>query len=237
MSTYRRITDNVIFVIPVAASLLAARLLFDVPSGPGESALLILIYATATFLAAFLLIPVDPDISTRSFLNLFGKCLASVIAFLVATQIDTQAHATLIQLIPISSVLFLLLICALGLMQIFIEQRTNVRQIGFFAIAMFTSIPLWLGSVAEITGNQLVTTNLIVGANPLTALAVSLDFDYLRSNWFYQHSVLGSLRYEYYSWSSYVLILILVTAALAFHATGAKYHRFVYPFRKDESTS
>jgi hypothetical protein len=129
------------------------------------------------------------------------------------------------------------LICALGLMQIFIEQRTNVRQIGFFAIAMFTSIPLWLGSVAEITGNQLVTTNLIVGANPLTALAVSLDFDYLRSNWFYQHSVLGSLRYEYYSWSSYVLILILVTAALAFHATGAKYHRFVYPFRKDESTS
>ena len=236
MSRYRRITNNVIFVIPVAASLLAARLLFAVPSGPGESALLILIYATATFLSAFLLIPVDPDISTRSFLTLLGRCLASVITFLVATQIDTQAHATLIQLIPISSVLFLLLICALGLMQIFVEQQSNVRQIGFFAIAMITSIPLWLGSIAEITGNQLMTTNLIVGANPLTALAVALDFDYLRTNWFYQHSVLGSLRYEYYSWSSYVLILILITGALAFRATGTQYHRIAYPFRKREST-
>jgi hypothetical protein len=227
----------VIFAIPVAASLLAARLLFDIPNGPDSSALLVLLYATATFLSAFLLIPVDSDNSTRSFLALAGRCLASVMTFLVATQIDTQVHATVIQLLPISTVLLLLLLCALSLMQIFIEQRINARQIGFFVIAMFTSIPLWLGSVAEITGNHLMTTNLIVGASPLTALAASLEFDYLRTNWFYQHSVLGSLRYEYYPWSSYVFILISLTAALAIRATGEKYHHILYPFRKREPTS
>ena len=224
-------------MIPVAASLLAARWLFDFPSGPDTSALLVLLYATATFLSAFLLIPIDPEISTRSFLAFVGRCLATVMTFLAATQIDTQVHVTVIQILRLSTVLFLLLLCALSLLQIFAEQRINARQIGFFAIAMFTSIPLWLGSIAEITGNHLVTTNLIVGANPLTALAVSLEFDYLRTNWFYQHSVLGSLRYEYYSWSSYVFILISLTTALAIRATGAKYHHILYPFRKRESTS
>ena len=62
--------------------------------------------------------------------------------------------------------------------------------------------------------------NLIIGISPLSALAVSLDLDYLRSNWFYQHSVLGSLRYEYLSWSAYVLILATIIAG--FFAAAAK---------------
>ena len=62
-------------------------------------------------------------------------------------------------------------------------------------------------------------TNLIVGASPLSAFAVSLDIDYLRTSWFYNHSVLGSLRYEYVSWSTYVLIFTIIIAGFKISAT------------------
>jgi hypothetical protein len=65
------------------------------------------------------------------------------------------------------------------------------------ALVMLTSAaPLWLAPLSELSGSSTVV-NLVLAISPLTLLAVLADFDFLRTGWFYQHSVIGALRYEY----------------------------------------
>jgi hypothetical protein len=87
-------------------------------------------------------------------------------------------------------------------------------------VVALVATPIWLGPVAELSGNSGWVTNLVVAVSPLSAFSVALDFDFLRTNWFYQHSALGSLRYAYASWFVYVAglaaasILFIVSANL-----------------------
>lgn len=55
---------------------------------------------------------------------------------------------------------------------------------------------LWLGPLSELSRNETVV-NAVLAVSPLTLLAVLADFDYLRTSWFYEHSVIGTLRYAY----------------------------------------
>ena len=225
------------FLVPLVAALFVAGMLFDVPQGPARSALLILVYASATLLSALLLVPIESNMSSRSFRILVGQCALAITVFVLTTQLDPQARIQIGKLLPLAVILFLLLLSALSIVMVNSRHQDSTRQLVFLVIAISLSAPLWLGPLAEATGNSSTTTNLIVGVSPLSALAVSLDLDYLRTSWFYQHSVLGSLRYEYYSWSNYVLLLALITAGFAFHATGVKFHRILNRIKNRVSTS
>jgi hypothetical protein len=223
-----------LFLVPLFASLLSAGFLFDIPQGPAESALLILVYASATLLSALLLVPLDPDWSTRSFIALVGRCAMAMTLFVIVTQINPQIRAPIGQLLPIAAIVFLLMLSALCVVMAFVKNRADARLLVFLVLTVSISACLWLGPLAEATGNSPTLTNLIVGANPLSAFAVSLNMDYLRTSWFYQHSVLGSLRYDYYSWSSYLTTLALITAGFAFSAAGLRLRRVKNPFNKTE---
>lgn len=212
-------------------------MLFDVPQGPARSALLILVYASATLLSALLLVPIESNMSGRSFRILVGQCALAITAFVLTTQLDPQARIQIGKLLPLAVILFLLLLSALSVVMVNARNQGGARQLVFLVIAISLSAPLWLGPLAEATGNSSTTTNLIVGVSPLSALAVSLDLDYLRTSWFYQHSVLGSLRYEYYSWLNYIMFLTLIAAGFAFHATGVKLHRMPNRIKNRVSTS
>lgn len=66
----------------------------------------------------------------------------------------------------------------------------------FSLAAGATTAPLWLGPLAELSQSTAIV-NTALAVSPLTLLSVAADFDYLRTGWFYQHSALGALRYEY----------------------------------------
>ena len=74
---------------------------------------------------------------------------------------------------------------------------------GAFALAGFlllATAPAWLASgIAGQPPEALIQA--IVVANPATPLAVALEIDLFRGEWFYRVSPLGSLRYAYPAWS------------------------------------
>lgn len=61
--------------------------------------------------------------------------------------------------------------------------------------ALFVA-PLYMSAVAETTSHQ-VLVDAIIAASPVSYLAGIADYDYLRSNWFYQHTPFGGLRFNY----------------------------------------
>lgn len=70
----------------------------------------------------------------------------------------------------------------------------RARALVLVGLALLGSAPLWLGPAAE-RWPRLI--DAVVAISPLTYLAVMCDYDYLRGQWFYAHSTLGSLRYSY----------------------------------------
>ena len=207
---WRSLPGRLVFVIPISISLLLSRIVFAVPEGSAESEILLLVYAGAACFSAVLFVPVCSTISAQSLSMLLRRCAIVVFVFAVAVQTDSQARTAIVQIAPLALMLFLLMMTVLVPIFAIPKRRTDARQIIFTILAILFALPIWLGPLAEQTGNSPGLTNLIVGASPLSALAVSLDIDYLRTSWFYKNSVLGSLRYDYVSWSAYVIILTVV---------------------------
>jgi len=82
---------------------------------------------------------------------------------------------------------------------------------------IFSAAPLWLGPWAADANASQFLTDTIIAASPLTCLAVMVDYDYLRSNWFYSQSPFGALRYHYPSATllgSIYMLLALICLAL-----------------------
>lgn len=84
-------------------------------------------------------------------------------------------------------------------------------------VCLATAAPLWLGPLAELSVQRASIVNAAIAVSPLTYLSMLADFDYLRTGWFYEHTSLGSLRYEYpRAWSLsvvYALPLLAVAGA------------------------
>lgn len=57
-------------------------------------------------------------------------------------------------------------------------------------------IPLWLAPWLQ-SVDTVLSASAVVAASPLSHLSVLIDFDYLRAQWFYRHSPLGGLRFDY----------------------------------------
>ena len=150
---------------------------------------------------------------------LWRRCAVVVLIFILAVLADSQTRVLVGQTLPLALMLFLVLMAALAPVLAFPKRCIEARQVAFAVLAILFALPIWLGPLAEQTGNHPGLTNLIVGTSPLSAFAVSLDIDYLRTSWFYNHSVLGSLRYEYVSWSTYVLIFTIIIAGFEISGT------------------
>jgi len=179
-----------------------------------------LVYASTTCMAVLLFVPVGHPLSIKSLSALSRRCGVATLLFVVAMFADSQTRGALGQALPLALMVFLLTLAALAPVLAMSATSALVRQSVFVVLAILLAAPVWLAPLAEQAGTWPGMPNLIIGISPLSALAVSLDLDYLRSNWFYQHSVLGSLRYEYLSWSAYVLILATIIAG--FLAAAAK---------------
>ncbi len=69
---------------------------------------------------------------------------------------------------------------------------------------------LWLGPAAELMADRPWVASAIVNVNPVTFLAVSVEYDYLLETWFYQRTAFGSLRYQYWPLNGFVVASVLV---------------------------
>ncbi len=187
-----------LFTVPIAISLLACALLIDLSPQPGRDELLMLSLASVACLTGALFAPMVTVARNSGFVTL-----------LFVAAVFALPHITIqwLPLLRLSVTLFLVIAAALSFQQLFPNRAERARQFVVIGLAALFGLPIWLGPIAETAGNPMLLTNLIVAASPLSALAVALDLDVLRTNWFYQHSALGSLRYEYFSWLGYVAVL------------------------------
>jgi hypothetical protein len=65
-------------------------------------------------------------------------------------------------------------------------------------LALTAAAPLWLGPAAELAAAERPRAlQAVVAVSPLTHLAVASGNDLLRNQWFYQHSNLSGLRFDY----------------------------------------
>lgn len=110
---------------------------------------------------------------------------------------------------PAGAVLFAILIVAQGFVA-WIERRlcppggnaANAREIAGRAVALMLTVlgalPLWLGPAAEwLAARHPWSIDAVIGASPLTHLAVASGNDLLRNAWLYQNANLASLRFSY----------------------------------------
>lgn len=91
-----------------------------------------------------------------------------------------------------------------------LDEPAASLLVASLAVACCTA-PLWLGPLAESQAANQSAVDTIIAITPLSYLAVLADYDYLRSNWFYQHTPFGTLRYNYPS----IMVLTIIYLSLA----------------------
>ena len=193
-----------LFTVPITISLLVCALLIDLPAQPGRDELLMLILAIAACMTGVLFAP---------FATLARNSAIVTLLFLVA--VFALPHITIqwLPLLRLSVTLYLVSVAALSVLLLFPSRIERARQFVIIGLVVLFGLPIWLGPIAEAAGNPMLLTNWIVAVSPLSAFAAALDLDVLRTNWFYQHSMLGSLRYEYLPWLGYVAVLGVLSIA------------------------
>ena len=78
------------------------------------------------------------------------------------------------------------------------------------------SAPLWMSPLCLLFPQTPVIVDLSIAVSPLSYLAVLMESDYLRSDWFYRNTVYGGIRYQYPSIYSYMQIQAIFLALLYF---------------------
>jgi hypothetical protein len=102
------------------------------------------------------------------------------------------------------------------------SARETAAWLATAMLATLGAAPLWLGPVAELaTPEHPGAVDAAVAASPLTHLAVASGNDLFRNQWFYQHSNLAGLRFDYPrmaplvgSYAALAAILLLIPAFL-----------------------
>jgi len=102
----------------------------------------------------------------------------------------------------------------------FIDNR-HIPWIILCIVIMLATLPLWMAPWAESIAAAPPKLHALLWSSPLSYLAAMLDYDYLRNQWFYQHTPYGMLRYEYPDKISYSFGLIGMSLLLLGIKTNA----------------
>ncbi len=187
----------------VGATMLIARWLLPVSQEPAQSALVAVSYACVAMVALLIF---RPSLQTGS-TALFRWCLTVTALFAAILIIDPLTRPLLV-LVPKLALTLLLLAVTITA-----ATRRMPMPVVVSLVALFTLVPIWAAPVVELAGNPVGLTNAVVASSPLTAFAVALDLDYLRTSWFYANSALGSMRYSYPAWPIICLLLSILPVA------------------------
>ena len=198
--------------------------LFAVADDPAAAALTAIIYGLAGILAALLFL-----VRTHSTAEYAFTEAAIAVSFVLVLMIGDPATRALVPALP-QYLLVVYLLCA----TFAIAARITGTATALVVLTACTLAPLWAAPLVEYAGNPSPVRELVIGSSPLTALAIALDLDYLRSAWFYGHSALGSMRYDYPAWAAILCGLSALPAAVVLRgllkACGRRFRPFFcYP--------
>jgi hypothetical protein len=179
-------------------SVLLAGLLFTLTLSSDELAIparLIINQGLFLTLASYLLLPPASGFTTLIVNSLAGLPILSLIYLMPFADV-----ATLVPLVRVCVVLTSLCLLLWSLEQLIDLSQSQSRRpctLLVLTAAFITSSPIWLGPLVELQQPGESVVNGIVALSPLTHFSVAANYDYLRSEWFYQNSPLGSLRFAY----------------------------------------
>jgi hypothetical protein len=179
-----------------------------------RSAALLTLAAAVTVAACAVLSvrAVSETLLVGAILRFAALAAAAVLALAVATgSVERGAVAVMAGVFMLVGSFGLVLAFASALLRDPLVAATLVGPLGALAAAG----PLWFGPIAERFAPTGAFVNAVVASTPLTFLAVLVDHDYLRATWFYEHSALGALRYDYPSVVSLSLVYALPFASAA----------------------
>jgi hypothetical protein len=93
--------------------------------------------------------------------------------------------------------------------------RESAAWIATAALVTLAAAPLWLGPAAELAlADRPDAVDAVVAVSPLAHLAVASGNDLLRNQWFYQHSNLAGLRFDYPPLGPVLTAYLLLAAVL-----------------------
>jgi hypothetical protein len=202
-----KITMTYLFTLPVTIALFMCGLLFSVNPQPGHGQIMALSAAITACVAAVLFAPQRQSTQLTWFkATLIDAAVVTVI--FVITVLATQGDV--MQMLPLARAVvtcFLLVVLGISILAMTAGKAETNRQFVTVILVAIVAAPIWLAPLAEFSGNSRWLSDGIVAVSPLSAFAVALDLDILRTGWFYEHSVLGSMRYNYPAWGAYFGVL------------------------------
>lgn len=205
------------------APLLAFALLADSAPIPAGAALLA--SGASVVVVAMLLLPqTRPPHPVRY--SLQWSTVAAIATTAVTVALPGQpAGLSFIGALSVAVWLLTFVVCSLYfLLQSLGGDAQAAQRRLMFIMLLCALAPLWLGPLADRLAAWPAIADIVVAASPLSYLAAAIDYDFLRSVWFYQHSPLGSLRYEYPSvaFASLVYLSLAIIAWLPAAGTTLK---------------
>lgn len=211
--------SNALLRLPlaIAAAAMATALvpLAPEPTLPGLKAML---YALATVCALIIFQP-----RARASL-LSAWCLAGTLSTGAVLLVDPATRPLYTSLPTLLLALFLLSTTFVLLAR----YLSNTVIIALFALLALA--PVWAAPLVEVLNNPTWLNQIVINASPLTVIATTLDLDYLRSEWFYANSALGSMRYAYPHVASVLAVLAIVpVAALVIEQAAPAFRKEAHP--------
>lgn len=222
--------DKIDWIIRSVFVLLAGlvfMLTLSVDTRP-STAYLVVNLALFVTLASYLLLPV-PESPGGSLLN-SGAC---VLVFLVLSQVtaDETIPAQVQYRTGLVILGFSLFLFSLNrLFTAVLSARSHARNTILLVTVIVITGPVWLGPLVEISQPGDSTINSIISVTPLTHFSVAAEYDYLRSEWFYQNTPFGSLPFAYPDLIS-IAVTYFVLAFLLQVASWRVIHNITDPVR------
>lgn len=119
--------------------------------------------------------------------------LTLVVAWGLVAPIPAFALAAVVWLVSLALQSALALACTLWR-----QNDPGKVRLGLTAtFVMLSFAPIWLGPLAQSLGSQSGWPAAIVVWSPASHLASAVHCDYLRVVWFYTHTPIGGLRFDY----------------------------------------
>lgn len=158
--------------------------------------------------------------------RIIGWSLAATLLAGVAALFSGVGVAWISRTVAVCAVLFLVLVvvhAAAVVLESLLHGRTKqadgARETAAWlvttALVTIAAAPLWLGPAAELaSASRSQAVDAAVAVSPLTHLAVASGNDLLRNQWFYQHSNLSGLRFDYPRLAPLMTAYSLLAAAL-----------------------
>jgi hypothetical protein len=180
-------------VAAILAQLVAAVLPGGTPLAVGERSLVL---ASALALTAVVCEPEwGGGSSPGASLTWGGITGFAAFALLAANSWPPSELTTLLSLSGGVALLCLASSALVRSLAIVWDSRERARLAVLAGLALAGALPVWLGPLAErMAGHRPELASAIASANPLAYLAQLAGVDYLRTQWFYSRSPLGSLR-------------------------------------------